>query len=120
MLATATDRISSAVARLGAENAFMVLARARVLEAQGRRIVHMEVGEPEFDTPTHIKDAAIAALHENHTHYSPSTGINELRDVIADYVSRFRGITPAFTRDNVTVAPGAKPVSWNNMSAIIN
>ena len=120
MLATATDRLSSAVARLGAENAFMVLARARVLEAQGRHIVHMEVGEPDFDTPTHIKDAAIAALHENFTHYSPSTGINELRDVVAEYVSRFRGITPAYTRDNVTVTPGAKPVIWNIMSAIIN
>ena len=80
MLAVNEDRIASAVSRLGSENAFEVLARARVLESEGRRIVHMEIGEPDFDTPEHIKQAAIDALHDSHTHYSPSAGIPELRD----------------------------------------
>ena len=74
MLAVHEDRIAAAVARLGSENAFEVLARARQLEAEGRRVVHMEIGEPDFDTPEHIKKAAIEALYDNHTHYTPSAG----------------------------------------------
>ena len=119
MLASKVDRIAHSVSRLGSESAFEVLARAKALEAQGRRVVHMELGEPDFDTPEHIKDAAIAALHENHTHYSPSAGILELRSVIAEYASKFRRVDP-FTAENVVVAPGAKPVIWNTLSAILN
>lgn len=120
MLAVHEDRIASAVERLGSENAFEVLARARQLEAQGRRVVHMEIGEPDFDTPDHIKKAAAEALYDCHTHYTPSAGIPELRATIADYASRFRRIFPAYTTDNVVVAPGAKPVIWNTLSALLN
>ena len=118
MLAT-NDRIADAVSRLGSESAFEVLARARALEAQGKRVVHMEIGEPDFDTPDHIKEAGIKSIRENNTHYSPSAGILELRDVIADYAAKFRGVEP-FTAENVVVAPGAKPVIWNILSAILN
>ena len=80
MLAVHEDRLAAAVERLGSENAFEVLARARQLEARGRRVVHMEIGEPDFDTPEHIKKAAVDALYENHTHYTPSSGLPSLRD----------------------------------------
>ena len=120
MLAVHEDRLAAAVDRLGSENAFEVLARARQLEAQGRRVVHMEIGEPDFDTPEHIKKAAAEALYDCHTHYTPSAGIPELRAEIADYASRFRRISPAYTLDNVVVAPGAKPVIWNVLSSLLD
>ncbi|GAC1403955.1 MAG: pyridoxal phosphate-dependent aminotransferase [Candidatus Velthaea sp.] len=118
-LAHDADPLCEAVSRLGSESAFEVLARARQLSAQGRDIVHMEIGEPDFDTPAHIKAAGIAAIDENFTHYSPSAGIPELRDVIAAHASRFRGVEP-WTRDNVVVSPGAKPVIWNTLSALLD
>jgi aspartate aminotransferase len=120
MLAVHEDRIAAAVARLGSENAFEVLARARQIEAKGRRVVHMEIGEPDFDTPEHIKKAAVDALYDNHTHYTPSAGLSSLRATIADYASRFRGITPAYTPENVVISPGAKPIIWNTLSALLN
>ncbi len=119
MLATKVDRIADAVSRLGSESAFEVLARARALEAQGVRVVHMEIGEPDFDTPEHVKEAGIRSIRENNTHYSPSAGIPELRDAIASYASKFRGVEP-FSAENVVVAPGAKPIIWNILSAILN
>ena len=120
MLAVHEDRIAAAVARLGAENAFEVLARARQLEAEGRRVVHMEIGEPDFDTPDHIKKAAIDALYDNHTHYTPSSGMLILRETIAEYASRFRRITPEWNADNVVISPGAKPIIWNILSALLD
>jgi aspartate aminotransferase len=120
MLAVHEDRIAAAVERLGSENAFEVLARARQLEAQGRRVVHMEIGEPDFDTPEHIKKAAAEALYDCHTHYTPSAGIPALRATIAEYASRFRHISPLYTMENVVVAPGAKPVIWNVLSALLD
>jgi aspartate aminotransferase len=119
MLATKVDRIADAVSRLGSESAFEVLARAKALEAQGTRVVHMEIGEPDFDTPAHIKEAGIKSIQENNTHYSQSAGILPLREVIADYAAKFRGID-AFSAENVVVAPGAKPIIWNILSAILN
>jgi len=119
MLATKVDRIADAVSRLGSESAFEVLARAKALEAEGRRVVHMEIGEPDFDTPDHIKEAGIRSIRENNTHYSPSAGILDLRDVIANYAAKFRGVEP-FSAENVVVAPGAKPIIWNILSAILN
>jgi aspartate aminotransferase len=110
--------LAAAGARLGGESAFEVLARARQLEAQGRHIVHMEIGEPDFDTPAHIKAAGIAAIEANLTHYAPSAGIADLRETIAAYASRFRGI-PAYSRDNVVVSPGAKPAIWNTLAALL-
>ncbi|MBV8491776.1 MAG: pyridoxal phosphate-dependent aminotransferase [Candidatus Eremiobacteraeota bacterium] len=120
MLAVHEDRIAEAVARLGSENAFEVLARARQLEAEGRRVVHMEIGEPDFDTPEHIKKAAVEALYDNHTHYTPSGGMPSLKATVAEYASRFRHISPVYTADNVVIAPGAKPIIWNILSALLN
>ncbi len=119
MLATKADRIADAVSRLGSESAFEVLARAKALEAEGRRVVHMEIGEPDFDTPAHIKEAGIQAIRDNYTHYSPSAGIIQLRDVIADYAAKFRHVEP-FSPENIVVSPGAKPVIWNILSAILS
>jgi aspartate aminotransferase len=119
MLAVHEDRIAAAVARLGSENAFEILARARELEARGRRVVHMEIGEPDFDTPENIKKAAVDALYDNHTHYTPSSGLASLRATIADYASRFRRVIPEWKPENVVVSPGAKPVIWNTLSALL-
>jgi aspartate/methionine/tyrosine aminotransferase len=120
MLAVHEDRIASGVARLGSESAFEILARARALEAEGRRVVHMEIGEPDFDTPEHIKKAAIEALYDNHTHYTPSAGMPSLRATIADYASRFRRLHPEWNADNVVISPGAKPIIWNVLSALLD
>lgn len=119
MLAVHEDRLAEAVARLGSENAFEILARARELEAQGRRVVHMEIGEPDFDTPDGIKKAAVDALYDNHTHYTPSSGLPSLRATIASYASRFRHVAPEWRPENVVVSPGAKPVIWNTLSALL-
>lgn len=120
MLAVHEDRLAAAVARLGSENAFEILARARQLEARGRRVVHMEIGEPDFDTPEAIKKAAVDALYDNHTHYTPSSGIPSLRETIASYASHFRRVAPEWNADNVVIAPGAKPVIWNTLSALLD
>jgi aspartate aminotransferase len=120
MLAVHEDRLAAGVARLGSENAFEVLARARALEAQGRRVVHMEIGEPDFDTPDHIKKAAVDALYDNHTHYTPSSGLPALREIIAAYASRFRQVAPEWRAENVVVGPGAKPIIWNTLSALLD
>src|SRR5580698_780733 len=119
MLAVHEDRIAAAVARLGSENAFEILARARELETRGRRVVHMEIGEPDFETPENIKKAAVDALYDNHTHYTPSSGLPSLRATIAEYASRFRRVTPEWLPGNVVVSPGAKPVIWNTLSALL-
>jgi aspartate aminotransferase len=114
-----TDLLCEAGSRLGSEGAFEVLARARQLEAQGRHIVHMEIGEPDFDTPAHIKAAGISGIEHNLTHYAPSAGLADLRDTIAEYAARFRGIAP-YRRENVLVSPGAKPAIWNTLSALLD
>jgi aspartate aminotransferase len=106
------------MSRLGTESAFVMLAKARALEAQGRSIIHLEVGEPDFDTPDHVKEAGIAAIRNNRTHYTPSTGIAELRDSIAAHVTRTRGVP--VTRDQVVVGPGGKPVIAMTLLALLN
>ena len=103
--------------RLGTESAFEVLARARALERQGRRIVHLEIGEPDFDTPAHIKEAAKRALDAGATHYGPSAGLPELRETIASHVSETRGIP--VSPDQVVVTPGAKPIMFFTILAIV-
>ena len=103
--------------RLGTETAFEVLARAKALEVQGRDIIHLEIGEPDFDTPKHIIDEATQALNHGATHYTPSTGIPELRQAIADDVSRTRGIR--VTPDMVVVVPGGKPIMFFAVIALI-
>ncbi|MEA2721054.1 MAG: hypothetical protein QOJ39_2918 [Candidatus Eremiobacteraeota bacterium] len=114
------DYLCEAVSRIGSESAFQVLARAKAIEATGRRVVHMEIGEPDFDTPEHIKDAGIQAIRDNYSHYTPSAGIPELRDTVAEYASRFRGLAEPFTRENVVVGAGAKPIIWNLLSALLD
>ncbi|MDB5029176.1 MAG: aspartate aminotransferase [Candidatus Eremiobacteraeota bacterium] len=114
------DHLCGAVSRLGSESAFQVLARAKAIEATGRRVVHMEIGEPDFDTPGHIKEAGIQAIRDNYSHYTPSAGIPELRDTIAAYAASFRGLSEPFTRENVVVGAGAKPIIWNLLSALLD
>lgn len=101
--------------RLGTETSFEVLARAKALEAQGREILHFEIGEPDFDTPAHIKEAAIRALHDGYTHYGPTPGLPELRRAIAEAVSKSRGIS--VTPEEVVVTPGAKPIIFFTLLA---
>jgi aspartate aminotransferase len=114
-----TDQLAHGVSRLGSEKAFEVLGLARALEAEGRSIVHLEIGEPDFDTPAHIKRAGIDAIENNYTHYAPVPGIPELRDAIASHAGRLRGVAP-FARENVVVGPGGKMVIWNTLSALID
>jgi aspartate aminotransferase len=103
--------------RLGTETAFSVLAKAKALEAQGREIIHLEIGEPDFDTPSHIVEAACRALRGGHTHYTPTAGIPELREAIAADVARSRGIQvdPA----QVVVTPGGKPIMFFAILALV-
>jgi aspartate aminotransferase len=113
-----TMPIADAMSRLGTETAFEVLARARALEAQGKNVIHLEIGEPDFDTPGHIVEAAKKALDEGYTHYGPSAGLPEFREAIAAHVARTRGISvePA----QVVVVPGGKPVMFYGLLATIN
>ena len=105
------------MSRLGTETAFEVLARARALEAQGRKVVHLEIGEPDFDTPRFIRKAAAQALEEGFTHYGPSAGLPEFRKVIAERWKAERGIP--CDADNVVVTPGAKPIMFFVMLALL-
>ena len=103
--------------RLGTETAFEVLAKARALEAKGRHVVHLEIGEPDFDTPPSIVAAGIAALERGETHYTPSAGVRELREAIAAYLGRSRGLSvdPA----QVIATPGAKPIMFYALLALL-
>jgi len=103
---------------LGTETAFEVLAKAKALEKQGKDVVHLEIGEPDFDTPRNIKDAAIKALNSGYTHYTPSAGIPELRQTIADYISKTRKLE--VKPEEVVVTPGAKPIMFFSLLALVN
>jgi aspartate/methionine/tyrosine aminotransferase len=103
---------------LGTETAFEVLAKAKALEKQGKEIVHLEIGEPDFDTPKNIKDAAIKAINAGYTHYGPSAGLPDFRETIAQYVSKTRGIKAE--ADEVVVTPGAKPIMFFSILALVN
>lgn len=110
-------RLAKRMARLGTETAFEVLVKARALEAKGRDIVHLEIGEPDFDTPMNIIDAACDALHKGFTHYGPSAGMPELRETIAQYVSETRGIKAK--PEEVVVVPGGKPIIFFTIMALV-
>jgi aspartate aminotransferase len=101
-------RLAKRMARLGTETAFEVLVKARALEGQGRDIVHLEIGEPDFDTPRNVIDSACDALHKGFTHYGPSAGLPQLREAIAQYVSETRRVD--VSPDEVVVVPGGKPI----------
>lgn len=110
--------LSERMKRLGTETAFEILAKARALEAQGRKVVHLEIGEPDFDTPSNIREAAKKALDDGYTHYGPSAGLPAVREVIAREVSRDWGISA--TSEQVVVTPGAKPIMFFAIMALIS
>lgn len=105
------------MSRIGAESAFDVLVRARALEAQGRDVIHLEIGEPDFPTPQHIVDAGKKALDEGWTHYGPAQGLPELREAIAEHVSETRGVSVSAA--NICVMPGGKPLIFFPMLALL-
>jgi aspartate aminotransferase len=111
-------RAAERMANIGQETAFEVLVRARALEAQGRSIVHLEIGEPDFDTPSHIISAAQHALETGHTHYGPGAGLPELRQAVSAYLQQWRGldIDPA----RVVITPGGKPIMFFAILALVN
>jgi len=111
-------RLASRMSRLGTETAFEVLNRARALEKQGKQIIHLEIGEPDFATPPNIVEAAVDALHSGWTHYGPSAGLPDLRKEIADYISRTRSVP--VTSDEVVVVPGGKPIIFFSILALVD
>jgi len=111
-------KFAERLSRLGTENAFEVLAEVNKLKAQGRDIISFAIGEPDFDTPENIKQAGIRAIEANETHYTPSAGILPLRETIAAYISRTRGI--AVDPDEVVVTPGGKPIMYFIIHALVN
>lgn len=104
--------------RLGTESAFEVLAKAKSLEAQGKDIIHLEIGQPDFSTPMNVCEAAFKAMKDGHTGYCPSAGIPEFREVVAQHISETRGID--IHPDEVTVTPGAKPIIFFTILALID
>jgi len=111
-------RLAGRMARLGTETAFEVLHKARVLERQGKDIIHLEIGEPDFDTPSNVVEAAVNALHKGWTHYGPSAGLPELRQAIAEHVSRTRGVP--VSSEEVVVVPGGKPIIFFSTLALVD
>src|SRR5947199_529075 len=110
-------RLAKRMARLGTETAFEVLVKARALEAKGRKIVHLEIGEPDFDTPSNVIEAAVEGLHKGWTHYGPSAGLPDLRQAIAEEVSRTRRVE--CLPDEVVVVPGGKPIIFFTILALV-
>src|SRR5580700_6369878 len=110
-------KLADRMNHIGVESAFDVLVRARALEKQGRSVIHLEIGEPDFPTPAHIVEAGKRALDEGFTKYGPTAGLPELRESIARYISRTRGI--AVTPDCVCVTPGGKPIMFFTMLALL-
>src|SRR5579864_4870794 len=111
-------RTAERMEHIGQETAFEVLVRARALEARGRSVIHLEIGEPDFDTPGHIVQAAQQALEAGATHYGPGAGLPELRQAVATYLKRWRGldIDPA----RVVITPGGKPIMFFAILALVN
>ena len=108
--------VSRKMMSLGTETAFEVLAKARALETQGKEIIHLEIGEPDFDTPAHIVEEGAEALRQGYTHYGPTPGLPELRESIARNVGETRGV--AVSSDQVVVTPGAKPIMFYTILAL--
>lgn len=113
-----TRRFARRTARLGTENAFEVLAEVNRLKAEGRDIISFAIGEPDFPTPSNIAEAGIEAIRADHTHYSESQGIPPLREAVADYIRRTRGIECG--PENVVVTPGAKPIMFNTIASVVD
>ncbi len=111
-------RLAERMSRLGTETAFEVLNKARALERQGKNIIHLEIGEPDFDTPGNVIEAGVNALHQGWTHYGPSAGLPELRQTIAEYVSKTRRVN--VSSEEVVVVPGGKPIIFFTMLALVD
>ncbi len=118
-LSTAVEvPFATRMSRLGTETAFVVLAKAKELEAQGREIIHLEIGEPDFDTPKNIIDAGIQAIKDGYTHYTAAAGMPDVREATAKYSNQLRGLSHEW--QNVVVTPGAKPVMFYTMLALVD
>lgn len=112
-------QLAARMQRLGTETAFEVLVRARALEAQGKSIVHLEIGEPDFDTPANIIQAAQSALANGYTHYGPSAGMPEAREAVAQYFNKTRG-RETYQANEVVITPGAKPIIFYGLMAVVD
>jgi len=110
-------KLAKRMGRLGMETAFEVLAKARALEAQGKDIVHLEIGEPDFDSPANVIDAGVKAMRGGWTHYTPSAGLPALREAIAADVTKSRGVK--VTPEEVVVVPGGKPTIYFTFTALV-
>jgi aspartate/methionine/tyrosine aminotransferase len=110
-------QLAQRMSRLGTETAFEMLARAKALEVQGQDIIHLEIGEPDFDTPAHITEAAVQALHDGHTGYTPAAGVVALRQAIAGHISHSRNVE--VRPEQVVVTPGAKPIMFFTILALL-
>src|SRR5947209_14678110 len=110
-------KLAGRMSRIGIETAFEVLVRARALEAAGREIIHLEIGEPDFSTPAHIVEAGKQALDQGWTHYGPPQGLPELREVIARHISSTRHVP--IGPEHVCVVPGGKPIIFFPMLALL-
>jgi aspartate aminotransferase len=107
---TERSKLADRIGRLGTESAFEVLARARALEATGRKVIHLEIGEPDFDTPEHIRRAAADALDAGFTHYNPAPGYPEVREAVGEFFGRTG--RAAYPADRIVITPGAKPIMY--------
>jgi aspartate/methionine/tyrosine aminotransferase len=114
-----THRFAQRLEGCGTEGAFVVLAQAKLLESQGRDIIHLQIGEPDFDTPSNIIARAHWALDNHYTHYTPSAGLHPTREKYAEYANRRYGRTD-LTWKNIVVMPGAKPVVFLTMMALVD
>src|SRR4051812_45521654 len=109
-------KLAERMSRLGTENAFTVLAEVQKLAATGRQIVSLGIGDPDFDTPANIREAAKRALDSGRTHYGPSAGIPQLREAVAAYLTRSRGVE--YSPEEVVITPGGKPILFNTILAV--
>ncbi len=111
-------KFAERMGRLGTETAFEVLAKARALEAQGKQIVHLEIGEPDFDTPDNIRKAGADAIWAGETHYGPSAGLMKAREAVCRYFEKDRGLT--YTPDQIVLTPGGKPIIFLPILALVD
>ncbi len=111
-------KLARKMANLGTETAFEVLAKAKALEAQGHEMIHLEIGEPDFETPQNIKEAGIKAIQDGYTHYNASAGLMETREAFARYITNDRGVE--VTPDQIVVTPGAKPIIFFTALALLD
>src|SRR5829696_4147198 len=115
--ARVATKLATRMERLGTETAFEVLVRAKALEAQGKDVIHLEIGEPDFDTPANIVAAGARALEEGWTHYGPAAGQPELKAAIANYIKQSRGAS--YAPEQVVVTPGGKPIMFFLILALV-